>query len=53
MCGREQSIVFADKEGGITEEEAYKFGWRPSTDGKWLCPFDSGNEHLLQQIFNS
>lgn len=53
MCGRTQSYAPLDISGGVTEEEAQSFGWRPSTDGKWLCPIDSGNEELLGKIFGS
>lgn len=35
---------------GISSETAEMVGWR-LTDGKWVCPICSGNEHLLKELF--
>ena len=46
---RGQGYAPADKAGGVTEREAEHFGWR-KIDGKWICPFCSGNLNNLKKL---
>lgn len=50
-CGREQSTLMPGfKNGGVRPKTAEKFGWR-KIDGKWECPFCTGNKDMLFRIF--
>lgn len=49
-CGRKQSYAPPDKSGGITKREAELVGWR-KINGKWVCPFCSGNTKNLFKVF--
>ena len=48
--GRIQSYAPKDITGGITAEEAELVGWR-KIQGKWICPFCSGNTKVLYKVF--
>lgn len=50
-CGRAQSYAPAGEPGGITADEAVECGWVKLTDGKWSCPFCSGNMDKLKKVF--
>ena len=49
-CARAQSYAPADREGGITVEEAHAMGWRKTERG-WICPFCSGEDEGLKKVF--
>jgi len=58
-CGREQTgrttvteqmPDFGQK--GILPETVERFGWR-RIDGKWECPFCTGNTEALNNFFNA
>lgn len=49
-CGRKQTYKPANKSGGITEKEAELVGWR-KINGKWECPFCTGNTTNLYKVF--
>lgn len=49
-CGRAQSYAPADRDGGVTVEEAQELGWR-KTDRGWICPFCSGEDDGLRKVF--
>lgn len=54
QCDRKQSYAPADERGGVTMEEAQTVGWRKvSVEDYWLCPFCSGNEDKLREVFNN
>ena len=48
-CGRSQAYAPAHQPGGITDEEAVAIGWRRE-QGRWLCPFCSGNARDLRKV---
>jgi hypothetical protein len=49
-CGRQQTVVPANMEGGITELEAQSIGWEVNEEG-WHCPFCTGKTEKLREIF--
>lgn len=49
-CDRVQGIAPAGVGGGVTEVEAQSFGWKRDDNG-WHCPFCTGNEDKLREIF--
>lgn len=53
ICGRQQSYKPENQSGGVTNDEAHQVGWASTENNEtWICPFCSGNEHKLNEVFN-
>ena len=50
-CKREQTAKHDGFLGGLSEPLVEKFGWR-KIDGKWECPYCSGNTANLDKFFD-
>ena len=51
-CKREQTASHENVPGGISIQLAEKVGWR-QINGKWECPFCTGNQENLKKVFSN